>query len=377
MSPFPSHSNRRRRTHAGMFVRLVSGGALLLSAAAGAQEPSGQPALSIVAESATMVWNAVAVAGDRIFVAGPRWTGSRGPALAIVRGETVVPYPDAAWNGWRPGADPKHAFVNVNAVHLGPDDTLWVVDTGAPDFGGGPLAGGAKLVKIDLATDKVVRIYQFAPEVARRGSYVDDVRFHGQHAYLTDAGQPGLIVLDLEGGAARRVLDGHPSVTAPADRDIVLSGRVVRTADGKPLRVNADPLELSPDGRWLFYAPLEGPWSRIETRLLDDPALGDAALGAHVQPWANLPPVGGTVMDTDGSLYFSDLAADAIRRRAPDGTITTVLRDARLHWVDAPFLDTRHRLWLPVPQMDRSPNFYGANLPRQWPVRLYRIDLPK
>lgn len=379
MSPFPSDPIRRRRAHVRARARIAvaSAAALLISAGAGAQETPGGAVLTVVAESDTMVWNAVAVDGDRTFVAGPRWTGSKGPAVGVARGKTVSPYPDVAWNGWRPGADPAHAFVNVNAIHLDPDGALWVVDTGAPDFGGDPLAHAAKLVKIDLATDKVVRIYPLAPDVARPGSYVDDVRFHGRHAYLTDAGQPGLIVLDLDSGAARRVLDGHSSVTAPADRDIVLSGRVLRTADGKPLRVNSDPFELSPDGRWLYYAPLEGPWSRIETRHLDDASLGDAALAAHVEPWADLPPVGGTVMDADGSLYFGDLANDAIRRRAPDGTITTVVQDSRLHWVDAPFLDARHRLWLPVPQMDRSPNFSGADKPREWPVRLYRIDLPK
>jgi len=367
---------RRRGVRARMAVPLASAAALLVSASVSAQEtPSAE--LTVAAESDTMVWNAVAVVGDRVFVAGPSWTGSKGPAVGIARGKTVSPYPDMAWNGWRPGADPARAFVNVNAIHLDPGGALWVVDTGAPDFGGDPLPGGAKLVKIDLATNEVVRIYPFTAEVAQPGSYVDDVRIHGRHAYLTDAGRPGLIVLDLDSGAARRVLDRHSSVTAPADRDIVLSGRVLRTADGKPLRVNSDPFELSPDGRWLYYAPLEGPWSRIETRYLDDASLGDAALAAHVEPWADLPPVGGTVMDADGSLYFSDLATDAIRRRAPDGTITTVMQDSRLHWVDAPFLDARHRLWLPVPQMDRSPNFSGADKPREWPVRLYRIDLPK
>lgn len=375
MSPFPSKPVRRRRVGTHRVARVASAAALLVSAAADAQEAPRRPVLTVVAESETMVWNAVAVDAGRIFVAGPRWTGSKGPAVAIARGKTVSPYPDAAWNGWRPGTDPAHAFVNVNAIHLD-RRALWVVDTGAPDFGGDPLPGGAKLVKIDLATDKAVRIYPLA-DVARPGSYVDDVRFHGRHAYLTDAGRPGLIVLDLDSGFARRVLDGHPSVIAPADRDIVLSGRVLRTADGKPLRVNSDPFELSPDGRWLYYAPLEGPWSRIETRYLDDASLGDAELAAHVEPWADLPPVGGTVMDADGSLYFSDLATDAIRRRAPDGTITTIVQDPRLHWVDAPFLDARHRLWLPVPQMDRSPNFSGADKPREWPVRLYRIDLPK
>ena len=376
MSPISSDPVRRRGVRARMAAPLASAAALLVSVSVGAQEtPSAE--LTVAAESDTMVWNAVAVIGDRVFVAGPRWTGSKGPAVGIARGKTVSPYPDAVWNGWRPGADPARGFVNVNAIHLDPGGALWVVDTGAPDFGGNPLPGAAKLVKIDLATNKVVRIYPFAAEVAQPGSYVDDVRIHGRHAYLTDAGRPGLIVLDLESGAARRVLDGHSSVTAPADRDIVLAGRVLRTAERKPLRVNSDPFELSPDGRWLHFAPLEGPWSRIETRYLDDASLGDGELAAHVEAWADLPPVGGTVMDADGSLYFSDLATDAIRRRAPDGTISTVVQDARLHWVDAPFLDARHRLWLPVPQMDRSPNFSGADKPREWPVRLYRIDLPR
>lgn len=354
----------------------ASAAAMLFSAAAMAQQSAPAPALTVAAESDSMVWNAVAVAGERVFVAGPRWTGSSGPSVGIVSGKAVRPYPDAACNGWRPGGDPAGGFVNVNAIHFDRHGALWVVDTGAPDFGGDPLPDGAKLVKIDLATNRVMRIYAFTSGVALPGSYIDDVRLNGRHAYLTDAGRPGLIVLDLETGAARRVLDGHASVTAPADRDILLSGRVLRTPDGKPLRVHSDPLELSPDGRWLHYAPLEGPWSRVETRYLDDPSLTAAELAAHVEPWADLPPLGGTAMDADGSLYFSDLASDAVKRRAPDGTITTIVQDPRLHWADAPFLDDRRRLWLPVPQMDRSPNFAGADRPREWPVRLYRIDLP-
>ena len=348
--------------------------ALALGAHAASSSP---PRLTEIARSDTLVWNAVAVTTDRIFVAGPRWTGSKGPAVGVVHGGAATAFPDAAWNGWRPGADAAGAFVNVNAIHLDNHGALWVVDTGAPTFGGDPLPGGAKLVKIDLASDTVVRVYPFGPAIAPAGSYVDDVRFRGDHAYLTDAGRPGLIVLDLVTGAARRVLEGHPSTIAPAERDIVLSGRVLRTGEGAPLRVNSDPLEISPDGQWLYYGPLEGPWSRVAIRDLEDAALSADELAAQVAPWADLPPVGGTAMDADGGLYFSDLAENAIKRRAPDGTITTIVRDARLHWVDAPFLDARHRLWLPAAQMDRSPNFTGADRPREWPVRLYRIDLPK
>lgn len=331
--------------------------------------------LESVASSMTMIWSGVAVVGGKVFVSGPRWSGSRGPAVGLLEGDDIRPFPDQSWNDWTPDKDPAKAFVNVNAIHLDDGGDLWVVDTGTPIFGGAPVPGGAKLVRIDVATGQVVRVYPFGPDDAQASSYIDDIRINGRHAYLTDAGKPGLLVLDVATGALRRVLDGHTSVTAPAERDIVLAGRVLKTHAGEPVRVQSDPMEVSPDGKWLYFAPLEGPWSKIETRYLDDPALPAADLASRVSPWADLPPVGGTAMDRDGSLYFTDLAHDAVRRRAPDGSITTLVKDPRLHWADAPFIDSQHYLWLPVPQLDRSEAFSNADKPREWPVRLFRIGL--
>jgi hypothetical protein len=73
--------------------------------------------------------------------------------------------------------------------------------------------GGVKLVKFGLATNEAVRVYDLSA-VTRPWSFVDDVRFNGPNAYLTDAGDPGLIVMNLETGEGRRVLDGHPSTIA-------------------------------------------------------------------------------------------------------------------------------------------------------------------
>lgn len=348
----------------------------VMTAAAGSGA-AGAQTLERAAASNTMVWSGTAVEGGRIFVSGPRWSGSKGPPVGIVEGDAVKPYPNAAWAGWKPGDDPSKAFVNVNAIHLDGKGGLWVVDTGAPDFGGDPLPGGAKLVRIDLATNSVSRVYPLGPTIALPGSYVDDIRFNGAHAYLTDAGKAGLIVLDIESGQMRRVLDNHPSTTAPADRDIVLSGRVLKTGAGQPIHVNSDPMEVSPDGKWFYYGPLSGPWSKIETRYLDDPQLSPAELAKHVEPWADLPPTGGTAMDADGSLYFTDLANNSLLRRAPDGTITTIVQDDRLHWGDALFIDKERWIWIPVPQLDRSEVFSGYDKPREWPVGLYRFKLAK
>ncbi|MBP2472143.1 hypothetical protein JOF53_001015 [Crossiella equi] len=336
--------------------------------------PAPAPELGVAARTHTMTWNSVAVDGHRTFVSGPRWSGATGPAVAVLdrRGETR-PFPDAAWNSWRPGQDPARKFVNVNALHHDRRGSLWAVDTGAPDFGGDPLPGGAKLVRLSLATGQVTRVIPFDASVALPGSYIDDIRFRGTTGYLTDAGRPGLIVLDLVTGRSRRVLDNHPSTVAPTDRPLRMDGEIVRGPDGQPLRVHADPLELSPDGRTLHYGPLHGPWSQVPTALLDDPAVPVERLAAAVRPWLDLPPVGGTALTARGDLYYTDLVDHALKLRTADGRTRTLVRDERLHWADAPFLTADGSVWLPVPQLDRVALFHSGQSKVRWPVELYQV----
>jgi sugar lactone lactonase YvrE len=352
--------------------------AALMLATGPVSATAADPALVAVAESHLMIWNGVAIDHGRVFVSGPRWTGTQAPAVAVITGkDDLTPYPDAAWNDWRPGGDASHAFVDVNAIRLDDKGSLWVVDTGAPEFGGDPLPGGAKLVRIELASGKVSRVVPLGPSVALAGSYIDDVRFHGDFAYLTDAGRPGIIVANLATGAMRRVLENIPATTARADRAVVVAGQTVMAPDGKPLRINTDPMEVSPDSAWLYFGTLEGPWSRIATRWLDDFSAEPAVLVDKVEPWADLPPTGGTAIDANGDLYFSDLATNSLMRRAADGQIGGIVQDDRLHWVDALFIDEQHQIWLPVPQLDRAAPFHGGQSRIAWPVQLFRLALPK
>ncbi len=66
-------------------------------------------------------------------------------------------------------------------------------------------------------------------------------------------GRPGIIVVNLKTGEMRRVLNDLPATTAPADRPIVVAGSIVMAPDAKALRVHADPMEVSPDGRWALF----------------------------------------------------------------------------------------------------------------------------
>jgi hypothetical protein len=97
------------------------------------------------------VWNGVTTTADgRVFVNFPHLDESAGMRVAeLSHHDTAQPYPDAAWNRWQEGADAAHTFVGVNALRMGPDQQLWVVDTGTLGFGGGVMPGGMKIVVIN------------------------------------------------------------------------------------------------------------------------------------------------------------------------------------------------------------------------------------
>src|SRR4029453_17829926 len=113
----------------------------------------------------------------------------------------------------------RDPFVGGQEVGAGAHGNLWVVNPAAPATA--PVVqGGPKLVRIDLKTNKVAQVIRFDEAIAPQGSYLNDVRFSpdGRHAYLTDAGAKGaLVVVDLQNGKARAVLVGHPST--PPDKD--------------------------------------------------------------------------------------------------------------------------------------------------------------
>ncbi len=290
----------------------------------------------------------------------------------IVDGK-VVPYPDAGWNAWHPGQDATHAFVRVNSLRIGPDGDLWILDRGVPDV---PLAaGGPKLVQFDVSRNAVRRIYDLGTVAGgATGGFTNDIRFHGRRAYITNAGTPsGIILLDLDSGALRQVLTGHSSTRAL--RLLMGEGHVMENKEGVPVRVNADQLEVSPDGRWLYYQPACGPMARIATRFLNDPALSAEAIAAQVEPFAETPSCGGTAMDGDGNLYVADANRSLILKITPDGRMDTLVQDPRLVFVDAMWIDEAGDLWMPAVQSCRTPGANRGVDAVQYPIVTYKLKL--
>lgn len=155
---------------------LAAGAALALAACAMTREGASASQIEQVATFDGAMPTGVTVAPNgRIFVNFPQWGDNAPFTVAELVDGKAVPYPDAATNRPDP-ADPAGHFISVQSVVADGANRLWVLDTAAPNFSQ-PQAGGAKLVAIDLATNRVVKTIVLPHSVVLPTTYLNDVRF--------------------------------------------------------------------------------------------------------------------------------------------------------------------------------------------------------
>ena len=260
-------------------------------------------------------------------------------SVGEVKNGRITPYPDAGWNAYRNSAGaankPGEQFVCVQSVVMDHEGYLWVLDPASPGQEG-PVMGGPKLVRIDLATNKVVRVLHVDERAAPPGSYMNDVRFSpdDRYAYITDSGVKGsLIVIELATGAAHRVLDGDPSTQFEKAVIVHADGKALRRPDGREPQFAADGIALSPDGATLYWQALTGKTLySLPTAVLNDPG---RAAGARPTKVATTHPADGLWIDAAGRLYVSNPEENAVEvADHPGAPLRTLVKDARLRWPD-------------------------------------------
>ncbi len=266
-------------------------------------------------------------------------------------------------------------------MHTDRRGRVWILDTGNPGFAG-VLEGAPKLVMVNPSTGRVERTYAFDAEVATANTYLNDVRIDSRYerAYITDSGIGGLIVVDLDTGEARRVLDGHPSTLAEPGFTPVIGGRAfVDAVSGETPQIHADGIALSPDGRHLYWQALTGrTLYRLPTRVLSNMTLDDSEIAAEIEDLGRTVVTDGMAFDGRGNLYFSALEHDAVKYRTPTGEIRTLWKGAAMAWPDSFSYDAvRDVLYVTTAQIHRMPGFGGAEM--AWPptesFKVFRFDL--
>ena len=213
---------------------------------------------------------------------------------------------------------------------------LWTIDHG--NHG----TGNVRLLAIDLATGEVVHDYRFEPEVGELGSFLQDLQIDstGEHVFVADVSfwrkNPGIVVYDVEKGRARRVLEGHPSVS-PQDWLIRTPAKDMRFFGGLVvLKPGIDGIAITRDDEWIYYGAMaHDTLYRVRVEDLLDDSLSEGALGARVQPVGPKPLSDGFSTDNEGNVLITDVEHGAVMRMRPDGDLETLVQSDQIRWADA------------------------------------------
>ena len=203
----------------------------------------------------------VTVADDgRIFVCYPRWgdpVTSPSPNCATARRSPIR----ARRSTSSTRRDPADCLVSVQSVVVDPPGRLWLLDTGATEFGP-TIADGPKLVSVDLRSDQVMRTIRSPPTSRSRrptsttsASTCETAKPAWRSSPIPASSGPNGI------SSSTSPLDGAGASSRAIPAMLPVDG-FVAIIEGRPLAglaVGADGIAIGADGERLFVLPADEP----------------------------------------------------------------------------------------------------------------------
>ncbi len=335
--------------------------------------------LEEVFSDSTYQLTGVAVAKDnRVFVNYPYWLDNHSYSVVEVKDGKPVPYPDAEWNSFKKGEDGQNKFVTVQSVVTDDRGFLWVVD--AAGIGLGKVyQHSSKVVKINLATNKIEKIYRFPENVVSEDVYINDIRVDNKNgfAYLTNSNTGGIVVLNINTGESRLVLANSSSVKSDPNYHFSPLGTELKKGDGSLLKVNSDGIALTPDNQYLYYKALtDNRLYRIKTDLLRDFKTDEAVLNKSVEDLGKFITTDGMIFDKKGNLYLGDLEKNSIVKITPDLKMQTIIKDdEKLIWPDSYSISDDGYLYISNSQIQLMPWFHDGAAQFKKPFKVFKIKI--
>jgi len=268
---------------------------------------------------------AVSASGRVFFTIHPESRTQGNKLLEHVDGASV-PFPD--------GVSQSRLFDTVLGIAIDSQNRLWTIDHGNHGL------RGARLLAFDLANGKLIHDERFDESIAPLGSFLQDIQISadGRTVVISDASfwrkQPAIIIYDIGTTTARRVLEGHASVSAE-NYVIQNSGRTMTFVGGiVALRGGVDGITLS--DRWLYYGALSG--SNLYRVNLDDlrnSAIPNSQLAARVERYSSKPLSDGLSADNNGTVYVTDIEHNSIFVVGSNREPRTLIQSPQIRWPDA------------------------------------------
>ena len=292
---------------------------------------------------------------------------------------TFEPFPDAAWNTPKPGTD--HYLDNVLGLRSDENGVVWIIDMGFRTH------ITPKLVGWNTRTNSLERIYYLPDPATIAGSQPQDLVIDHKHRkfYIADehigpggdGSKAAIIVVDMDTGLARRVLQGAPS-TIPENVPITVDGKdlTVPGSDGKavPIKVGCDGITMDPEAEWLYFAALSAhSLYRIKVDDLNDTSLTPDELSAKVERYSDKPVNGGFSIDYAGNIYLTAVESRSIGVITPDRKYHTMTSDSKMVWPDGISYSPDGHMYVSASQVSAAAMFHDGKAQNATPYLVYRF----
>ena len=293
----------------------------------------------------------LAIAPDgRMFMSVHEFYGKDLRIVEVMPDGSTKPYPNEAWANAPSGDGP--GLKGVLGLRVDRTGVLWMLDGQADGQTG-------RLVGWDTTTETLHAIHYLGQPVTRPTSFLNDLAVDRENSaiYVTDtanAETTALIVLDLDTGRARRVLEGS-AFKVPEETDMVIDGRVI-TLGGGTAKIGANPITIDPTNTWVYFAPMTASaMYRLRTSDLLDESLSEEDLASRVERYGDKPISDGSTVDAAGNVYITSITEDAVGVTKPDGSYEILYQQDDMSWPDGFSMGVDGYVYVTINELHRSP----------------------
>jgi len=298
------------------------------------------------------------------------------PKYTVVeyKDNVLVPFPNEELANPLSKSDFK--LDSVLGIRADSHGIVWMLDNG--------MRSGVtpKLVGWNTKTNQLQKVVYLPSPITPKDAFVNDfaVDTRRNHIYISDpAGgkNAALIVVNLDKGTARRVLEGDASVL-PEAVDLIIDKVPIQVKDdaGKLLRphIGVNPITEDLHNEWVYFAPMHGhSIYRIKADDLVNESLDAKTLASHVQHYSNKPISDGMTIDKDNNIYLGELAENAIGVISADKSYRRLAQCPRLSWVDSFSFGAEGKLYAVVNRLHQSAMLNGGVSAAKPPFYLLQI----
>ncbi|MBY5947767.1 hypothetical protein KUW02_21235 [Photobacterium rosenbergii] len=299
--------------------------------------------------------------------------------VELLKDGTTKAFPNQDWADGPEKGDV--GFSSVIGIDSTPDGVVWILDMGSEN-------APAQIVAWDSVNNRLFKQIEIGKEVMVANSFLQDFALDTKRnlMYIADTSlgnlfgepAPAFVVVDLETGKSRRVLESHPALLSPL-HDLEIDGSLMaaKREDGSvdALYLGLNPITIDKQFEWVYFGTVNGSAIyRIPASALANNKLSEQSLGEKIEFYSEKRPSDGMIISDNGVIYVGDVEKNAIGM-VRDGQYQIFAQDdKRLSWADGFSIQNRY-LYVTQNSLHLNPALNEGEEGATKPYHVLRIKL--